>query len=427
MHSILYHIALGIYHLIIFTLYPFYPKAKQYILGRKNWKEKLNGINFKDCDWIWVHFSSFGEYQDGKFSVNKLKEEFPATKFLYTFHSPSGYEALKNKNEADYLCYIPFDYKYNAEYFIKTINPKCIIFCRNDIWYNYIKFAKKKEIPVIHLSTLIGINSGFLKFPQIWHYKKAFCLFDLLLTQNISTKNILENIFNAKNAVLIGNTRIDSIFDRFEKNTQYPEIKKFIGSEFCIVGGSLLKKDIENLTYAYHKLKTKRIKWIIIPHEINNLSFIMSNLSKDKILLYSEIDQMKNSHEILIVDCVGILMDLYQYANLTYIGGGFNKIGIHNILEPCMHGNKIIIGPNHRNYPEAIDLINLNICEVIKDKKKLYQKIDMRYEGRDESLKDSRKAKHYVSSKRGASAESIIEIKTLLLKKNVLKHTPISE
>ena len=426
MHSILYHITIVIYHLIIISLYPFYPKAKQYILGRKNWKEKINNINFKDSDWIWVHFSSFGEYQDGKNFVKKLKEEFSTTKFIYTFHSPTGYEVLKNSNEADYICYIPFDYKNNVEYFINTINPKCIIFCRNDIWYNYIKFANKKKIPVIHLSTLINTNSNFLKKPHLWHYKKTFSRFDLLLTQNAFTKNILETMFNAKNAVVIGNTRIESIYEQFEKQIQYPEIKKFIGTSFCITGGSLLKKDSENLICAYHKLKIKGVKWIIVPHEINNLSSITSTLTKDKILLYTQIDQLKDSHEILVIDCVGILMDIYQYSNLTYIGGGFNKIGIHNIIEPCIHGNKIIIGPNHRNYPEALDLLHLNVCEIAKNKQELRDKISMTYNQQDELIKVSENAKHYVSSKKGATQKSVMEIKTLLLKKNVFKHTLIT-
>ena len=75
---------------------------------------------------------------------------------------------------------MPFDYKKNAECFIKIVKPKVIIFCRNDFWYNFLKVAKEKSIPTIHLSTLLNSKSKFLKRPQLWHYKKTFNYFSLL-------------------------------------------------------------------------------------------------------------------------------------------------------------------------------------------------------------------------------------------------------
>jgi len=61
----------------------------------------------------------------------------------------------------------------------------------------------------------------------------------------------------------------------------------------------------------------------------------------------------------MIIDNIGMLSSAYKYAYIAAIGGGFGK-GIHNILEPACWGIPVMFGPNHKNFREAVDLINQN-------------------------------------------------------------------
>ncbi len=63
---------------------------------------------------------------------------------------------------------------------------------------------------------------------------------------------------------------------------------------------------------------------------------------------------------VIIVNAVGILYKLYWQAYIAYVGGGFSKGGIHNIMEPAVAGNPVIFGPNHlnSNFLEASQLLN---------------------------------------------------------------------
>jgi len=60
--------------------------------------------------------------------------------------------------------------------------------------------------------------------------------------------------------------------------------------------------------------------------------------------------------QILIINTIGILSQLYQYARFVYIGGGFG-VGIHNIQEPVAFGCPVVFGPNHKGFKEAVDLV----------------------------------------------------------------------
>ena len=68
-------------------------------------------------------------------------------------------------------------------------------------------------------------------------------------------------------------------------------------------------------------------------------------------------DALAQSTNFLIIDSIGLLSTLYQYANIVYVGGGFGK-GIHNILEPAVYGVPVLFGPNHEKFAEAIEMIN---------------------------------------------------------------------
>mgnify|MGYP003345474123 CR=1 FL=1 len=62
--------------------------------------------------------------------------------------------------------------------------------------------------------------------------------------------------------------------------------------------------------------------------------------------------------QVLIIDNIGMLSSLYKYATVTYIGGGFNKSGIHNTLEAAVYFKPVVFGPNYQKFKEANELID---------------------------------------------------------------------
>ncbi len=61
---------------------------------------------------------------------------------------------------------------------------------------------------------------------------------------------------------------------------------------------------------------------------------------------------------ILLVDKVGLLLQLYKYGNAAWIGGGFGKEGVHNVLEAAVYGIPCFYGPIFHQFIEAQQLID---------------------------------------------------------------------
>jgi 3-deoxy-D-manno-octulosonic-acid transferase len=61
--------------------------------------------------------------------------------------------------------------------------------------------------------------------------------------------------------------------------------------------------------------------------------------------------------DVVIVDRVGVLGDLYALATVAYVGGGFHTAGLHSVLEPAAFGVPVLFGPRCANSRDAELLI----------------------------------------------------------------------
>ena len=68
-------------------------------------------------------------------------------------------------------------------------------------------------------------------------------------------------------------------------------------------------------------------------------------------------DSLPPGSRVLIIDNIGLLSKLYKYGYLAYVGGGFTKSGIHNVLEAAVCDKIVLFGPHYKKYSEATGLV----------------------------------------------------------------------
>jgi 3-deoxy-D-manno-octulosonic-acid transferase len=120
-------------------------------------------------------------------------------------------------------------------------------------------------------------------------------------------------------------------------------------------------------------------KIILAPHEVgsDNVNRIISllDLPHEKYTLAAKNEQISKETTILILDCIGVLADAYQFGTIAYIGGAF-RTGLHNILEPATFGLPVIFGPNYAKFPEAQQFIDAGIGKSVQTKDELQHAMD---------------------------------------------------
>ncbi len=342
--------------------------------------EKLNqslNLLIKEHPRIWFHVSSLGEFEQAKPIIQTLKSAYPNGTIIVSFYSPSGYRHSINYKFADVITYMPLDSRRLARKFINRVKPDAAVFIRYDIWPNHIWVLAESGIPFF-LSSATLREKSFRLMPVLrTFHRHLFDLFTAVLTITDYDARQFKK-FGLRHPVIeeVGDTRYDQVLQR-SKAAQEVELlpNGFTRRKKVLVIGSSWQSDEDNLIPTLKKLfkEEKHLFTLLVPHEPTE-----QNLERIEKQLGPEITHIRFSHinnfkeeKLVIVDSVGILVTLYKYAHIAYIGGGF-KSSVHNVLEAAVYGIPVVYGPKHTNSQEAVELARRTGGFVVTDQQSMH-------------------------------------------------------
>lgn len=398
---LVYDLGILLYGAILRVIAPFHGKAKRWVDGRKNLLRHIEQTIEVGQQHIWFHFASLGEFEQGRAVMEQIRVKYPVEKIVVTFFSPSGYEIRKNSPLADYVFYLPEDTARNARRFIQLINPKFVVFTKYEYWYHYFNEVHKRNIRLLMISAIFREDQLFFK-SYGGFYKNILRKVSFFFTQNMDSVHMLKWI-GITNAGLAGDTRFDRVIELAKQKRSFAMLDAFVSHHKVLVAGSTWPADEEKL--ATWAAQHPDWKLVLAPHEIHEEHVQRIQRLFPDALRYSLRDHYSetelSTRQTLVIDNIGMLSSLYNYADITYIGGGFGA-GIHNTLEAATYGKPIIFGPRYEKFQEAIDLLTLGAAFAIANTTELEQVFGYL------SAEDNRKtagesAANYVQQRAGAT------------------------
>ena len=404
----LYNLAISISWYLLKIPAFFNPKLRLFIRGRLEVFAQLEKNLKKQEKVIWIHTASLGEFEQGLPVIKKLRSTYPDHKIMVTFFSPSGYEVKKNSDEAHFITYLPMDTAGNVNRFLDLVQPVLAIFVKYEVWPNYLRGLKKRNIPTLMISGRFTSDQVFFT----WYggfMRTALRQFTHFFVQDDASLNLLKGI-GLQNSSISGDTRFDRVSEILDRDNSLPFMEQFKGNSLCLVLGSSWPED-ESLLIQYLQEKTTSLKIVIAPHDIKegHLNSLKDSLG-EKHVLYSELEGKDISdYQVLILDTIGLLTKVYSYADIAYVGGGF-ATGLHNTLEPAVFGIPVIIGPQYAGFNEARELVKLGGISVIDSAASFTQLIDKLIQDSSFREKMGTINTRFIEDQRGATKKIIAYI-----------------
>ena len=337
-------------------------KARLWVEGRE--AKALEPVERPNEQWIWFHAASLGEFEQGRPVIEAIKQTHPEFKILLSFFSPSGYEVRKNYPLADEVLYLPADTPSHAKAWVQRHHFVAAFFIKYEFWFNYMRALEEANIPLFYIALILKPDSYFFHWYGSW-FRKQLKTVDHFFVQDQATAESLKQ-HGMDNVTVCGDTRFDRVAAIAEQAKPFPEVERFIAGRKCIIAGSTWPPD-ERLCLTFASRLPEDYCLIIAPHDISDSHVAQIKAMFPNSLCYSELepDQLRSLSlskgrltKILIINTIGILSQLYQYARFVYIGGGFG-VNIHNIQEPVTFGCPVIFGPKYKGFKEAVDLVAL--------------------------------------------------------------------
>jgi 3-deoxy-D-manno-octulosonic-acid transferase len=237
------------------------------------------------------------------------------------------------------------------------------------------------------------VNSAFdtrkfkWRFPVSLAYKKSvYEMIDIIgVTEDEDRERFCRLLDDCSQVLVFGDTK----YERISKAREVSAAKTYINGNVLtdknvFVVGSSWDKDDDVIFPVLEKISTNGVSkehplvTIIAPHEptedtLENIEYDLHtkypNLSS---IRYSELNKY-NGENLIIIDCIGILMGLYKYADVAYVGGGF-QTGMHNVLEPAGYGIPVLFG-NEKLSEDAEHLLKNGGGIAVEDSKELYKNL----------------------------------------------------
>ncbi len=367
---LLYRAGIALYATGIRIAAVFLEKARLFVAGRKHIYALMQRDLAEDLRRrIWVHCASLGEFEQARPVIEALRKRYSDRCIVLTFFSPSGYEVQKEYKQADFVYYLPLDSAGNARHFLDVLQPEIALFVKYEFWYHYLTELNRRQIPVLLFSALFRERQPFFK----WYgglFRRMLACYEQIFVQDETSRRLLEQL-GVGQVQIAGDTRFDRSWQVARMDKHFPTLETFKTRHKLIVAGSTWKDD-ELLLRALLAELPEQYRLLIAPHEVSesHVREIMA-LFPGKACLWNADAQTLQDKRVAIVAEVGFLSFLYRYADIVWIGGGFTRTGIHNIIEPAVYGKPVFFGPEYSRYREAVDMLEAGAVVSTNDTKHL--------------------------------------------------------
>lgn len=331
-----------IYILSIFIAYIIFSPFLFISIFKKKYKKSipsrffLKNFSLLNMPEIWFHACSYGEIK----SLECIIKKNPNKSILITTITNTGFELAKKTYENNpyiEVKYLPFEI-FIPFWIYKLARLKTLVVLEAELWYMIFFIAKKSGGKTILLNARISDRS-FGRYKKLrWFYKILFKKVDKVFTQGQKDLERFE-ILGGKNIEVLGNI----------KNFNIPQITKYYPKQnFPIfVAASTHKGEEELILNAFLEFKKtfKEPVLIMLPRHPERFDEV-ENIIKQKqckVKVFSK-DGFDLECDVLLVDKLGELNNIYSITDVVILGGSFVKVGGHNPIEPAFFNTKLITG-----------------------------------------------------------------------------------
>ncbi len=351
-------------------------KLRQALRGRRGLRRRLRAWAAEHRDptrpLLWMHAPSVGEGLQARPVLELARRERPDLQVAYTHYSPSAAAfaaGLVRDGLADLADYLPFDPGGEADAALAALAPNALVFSKLDVWPVLAARARRRGTRLALVSATLAAGSSRRRAPARALLGDAYAALDAVgAIDPADAERLLEAGARRGRVRVTGDTRYDRVWRRARAVADGdPRLAPLGGPRwapagaarrFTLVAGSTWPADERPLAEAWAVLRREdpRARLVVAPHEPTeaHLAPLERRAAADG-LRCARLSALGTAPDadVVLVDRVGVLAELYAAGDAAFVGGGFHAAGLHSVLEPAAFGVPVCFGPRHANSRDA--------------------------------------------------------------------------
>jgi 3-deoxy-D-manno-octulosonic-acid transferase len=368
--ELLYELLLGGARPLLRLAAPFHDKLREGLAGRGAAVASLEEWAAQARDparpLVWLHAPSVGEALMAQAVIGALRERRPDVQVVFTYFSPSAVR-IAGRVGADHSTYLPWDLARESRRALTTLRPSVLAFVRTEIWPVLAREAAAAGVRLALVNAVLAPGSSRLRGPARYLLGPGYGRLDAVGAVAPGDGERLVRLGIPRERVQVtGDARFDQVWARVSvlggerAREERPLLRRLHDPDrLTLVAGSTWPEDEARLLPAYVRAREKAsFRLIVAPHEPTpaHLAGVEARL-RGAGLPHGRLAEVEGTTgpfpEVVVVDRVGVLAELYAIADIAYVGGGFGGAGLHSVVEPAALGVPVLYGPRFGNALEA--------------------------------------------------------------------------
>lgn len=312
---------------------------------------------------IWIHAASVGEARAVFPLLDGIRQKYPGYQILMTNMTENGHTIARSHPDIDMCLFAPFDVSWSVCKALRQIRPAIILIAETELWPNFCRHANQLNIPLLLVNGRISDRS-YSRYRWVRFFLKSlFSSFTVFCMQSQADKERIislgapaDRVFNTGNLKYDNKIRVTTAEEVTSLKNRYrvPE------QSLVLVAGSTHVGEEKLLLQAYLNIRAKidrDLHLILVPRHPERRREVRgvvrsSGLGCRYKSELTDADSLQSTNEVMVVDTIGELLDLYTIADLVFIGGTLVPVGGHNLLEAALVGKPVLFGSYVQNFKE---------------------------------------------------------------------------
>lgn len=325
---------------------------------RQRWSERLgfSPAGLHHC--IWIHAVSVGETLAAIPLIKAIQKKYPEVPLLVTNMTITGSERVRAAfGKTVFNTYIPYDTPDAVHRFLTRINPFMLIIMETELWPNLFAACQDKNIPIALINARLSEKSarGYRLIRPVT--RAMLHALNLVAAQTEKDANrFIELGIEPKKVHITGSLKFDMAVpsDLAAKSISLRE--QLDPHRPIWIAASTHSGEEERILAAHLEIRKKvaNALLILVPRHPERFDAVASLVEKHSLSLIRRSSHFPCNPDtaVYLGDTMGELMLLYACSDVAFVGGSFENIGGHNMLEPAVLHKPVITGPVLFNFAE---------------------------------------------------------------------------
>ena len=312
---------------------------------------------------IWIHAVSVGEVLAILRVVDELRAQLPDWRIVVSTTTDTGQKLARERFGENNVFYVPLDLPFAVRAYLQALRPKLLVLAESEFWPNLLRLAQLSGAPVAVVNARVSDRSlpGYLRFRKL--LRRVMQDVQLFLAQSEEDARRLIQIGAPADRVQVtGNLKFEvKPAGKSEWVSQFVAAleREEIGP--VLVAGSTLDGEEAMLLETFRQVAARYPGALLVlaPRHPQRFEPVASLLASSGVR-YRRRSQWDGREPIaggiFLLDSIGELASLYEFADLAFIGGSLVPRGGHNVLEAAQFGTPILVGPHTENFRDIIEV-----------------------------------------------------------------------